>query len=243
MKVESKNKRRFGAFLLSGLLLCLAVPGLRAQEVLDFGFYGGANVAKLDERFFDYDNRWGGQVGLDWKVGNKWCQGDFALGYLNMGSKYVINTSVGDGSSGEVQRQRYNYKGVGHYIDIPASLALGWWDIDDSGFGFALSGGAYMSVGVAGNIDVEGEFRNLNAGGNVYDSFSKEYSEKYFGDKPYQYKRLDAGWTVGARLGIGEVFRIAVSYRQGLTNLSNLEGYEVKNKAFILSLVFVVSGD
>lgn len=227
------------------ILFCIAfcfTGSLCAQEVFDFGFYGGTNVAKLNERYFDYDNRWGYQAGMDWKVGNKWCQGEIALGYLNMGNKYKQDLIVGPNDSGEYQEHLYSYKSNLHYIDIPASFALGWWNTKDGGFGITVSGGAYMAVGVGGKINVTADFKSHDAGGQIYESFSQEYSTKYFGDKEYQYKRLDAGWTVGLRLGLGNVVRIAVSYRHGLTNLSNIEGYKVTNRALILSLIFNVAG-
>ena len=87
--------KRIILLMLITMALCWKADGLCAQDVCEMGFYGGTNKAKLEERFFDYDNRWGGQVGFDAKVGAKWVQVEMALGYLNAGTKYTLNSRVG----------------------------------------------------------------------------------------------------------------------------------------------------
>ena len=241
LEKENNMKKRI-LILLLVMLQCLGVSHVLAQEVCDIGFYAGTNMAKLNERFFDYDNRIGGQAGVDLKVGNKWCQGEFSLGYLNVGAKYSRATFVGSDEAGLWQEQRSKVKSSGHYIDIPMSLALGWWDMKESGFCLTVSGGAYMSIGLGGRIKETQDVRIVNEYGVLTDSFTEEASGGFFGDEPYQQKRFDAGWTVGARLALGSVFRIAVSYRHGLVNLSNIDGYKVNNNAIMFSLIFAGSG-
>lgn len=232
---------RYIVFLL--LLFLLQFNVAQAQDVCEGGFYVGTNRTKFHERFFVYDNRWGGQVGFDAKIGNKFIQTELSLGYLNMGVKYIVNGVVGLDKNSKYQEHRYTYKSSGHYIDLPISISLGWWDMQDSGFGMTVSGGAYMSVGLAGEINVKGEYKSHDEGGHLYDSFSKKYSIKYFGDNNYQYKRFDAGWTVGGRFALGEIIRISVLYRQGFVNLSNIKNYKVTNRSLMLGLIFVVPED
>lgn len=235
--------KRIILLMLITMALCWKADGLCAQDVCEMGFYGGTNKAKLEERFFDYDNRWGGQVGFDAKVGAKWVQVEMSLGYLNAGTKYTLNSRVGLNENSMHQEQTFKYKSSAHYVDIPVSLALGWWGMEDSGFGLTVSGGAYMSVGLAGKIKVKGDFKSHDESGFLYETFSKDYSTKLFGDEPFQYKRFDAGWTVGARLALGEVFRVAVSYRQGLVNLSNVDGYKATNRMLMIGVIFAIPGD
>ena len=49
--------KRIILLMLITMALCWKADGLCAQDVCEMGFYGGTNKAKLEERFFDYDNR------------------------------------------------------------------------------------------------------------------------------------------------------------------------------------------
>ncbi len=222
---------------LFALLPCWSASMINAQFIGELGFYGGTNMSKLNERFFDYPNRWGGQVGFTAVVGNKWCQGEISLSYLNIGHKYNSRMMLGMNDTGRSQIQFRKYKASAHYIDLPVSLALGWWNMDKSGFGLMVTGGAYVSAGLGGKIKVNQDVRSYNDSGVLYENFSTdELSTSYFGDNPHQYKRFDAGWTVGLRFGLGPTIRLTASYRQGLVNLSNIKGYKVTNRAIMIGL-------
>lgn len=220
------------------LLLFLTFSQIsRSQDVCEGGFYLGTNMSKLHEELFSYDNAWGGQAGVEWKVGSKWCQFEGQIGYSAMMSKFKDYIEVGQQEGGIVQRNKSVYKAVGHYLDLPLYLSLGWWDMEDSEFGFTVMGGAYMEVGLAGTINIETDLENLNYG-VVTARHTSHYSTSLFGDDQCNIKRFNAGWTVGARLALGYMIRIGATYRHGLIDLSNVHGRKSTRNSFFINIAF-----
>lgn len=225
------------------LISFLAFPlRLHSQDVCEVGFYLGTNMSKLNEEFFNYDNAWGGQVGAEWKVGSKWCQFEGQIGYSVMMSKYKDMVEVGQLEGGLVQRNESQYKAVGHYLDLPLYLSLGWWDMKDTGFGLTVLGGAFMEVGLAGKINIETDSENINYG-VVTERHTSHNSTSLFGDDNCNMKRVNAGWTIGGRMALGERIRIGATYRHGLVNLSNVHGRKSTRNSFFINIAFAFGED
>lgn len=231
-------------YMIIALFLCLIfIPEkIAAQAVRDGGFYAGANISKFDTHYNEYDNLWGGQGGIMFKVGTKWLQMEAALEYAYRGTKYQQTLYVGS-TTDSSYRNEYQSKVVssGHHITIPISLALGYWnmteDNDWSGAGFTVSGGGYIDIGVAGHTKANLSYVYKESGAAIEDIKYDPVSTKLFGDLPHQIKRFDAGWTVGMMFGAGSGFRIGASYRHGLLNMSNLKGYKIYNRGIFLNFI------
>ncbi|MBP3471725.1 MAG: outer membrane beta-barrel protein [Paraprevotella sp.] len=208
------------------------------QEFFNFGMYGRANMSKPNYEFIDFDNRFGGDIGFILETGWKWGYLEYGLGYSNVGMKYKCNYALNSLYSQEHSEDgKITYRGIGQYIDIPVAVAFRL--ANKKGYGISVSGGGYMSIGVAGKINIENQFTSYTFQAIDFTD-TWEYETKLFGDETHQYKRFDAGWKVGMNIHLGKVVRIGAEYRQGAINLSQLEGAKLTNKVFNLSLILMM---
>lgn len=243
-----KDKVLFFKFVYCLLILIFFFNKLQAQKVLEGELYGGTNISKFETIFNDYDNFWGGQGGFIMKLGAKWIQFEGGLEYDYKGTKYIQNITVGSSTDHSFHiDNETKVKYAGHYITIPLSVALGYWNIternDREGIGFTVSGGGYINVGVAGQIKSRTTSLYYEGNSPVWEADPESFSTKVFGDSPHQIKRFDAGWSVGCMFGAGSIFRIGASYRHGLINISNLKGYKICNREILVNLIFGLNFD
>lgn len=229
--------------------VCLGgIQEVVAQSVVDVGFYGGLNFSRFDTKYDEYDNLLGGQGGFNVKVGTKWFQIEGALEYCYRGTKYRQDINVGSTTDNSYTTE-YKSKIVsgGHHILIPLSFAVGYWNMTEDneweGAGLTVSGGGYIDIGVAGRTKAELSAIYSEGSASVQDYDYDPVSTKLFGDLPHQIKRFDVGWTVGVMFGAGSVFRLGVSYRHGLINLSNMDGYKIYNRSISLNLIIGMNFD
>lgn len=207
------------------------------QSFFNGGLYVRANMSSPDYEFIDFKNRFGGDVGIAMETGWKWGYLEYGIGYSNIGMKYESSILYMDSGDESYSEKSVFYCNVGaHYIDIPAAIAFRLANKKE--FGVSIDGGGYLSVGVTGKIKLD-EYLTCNSYNMLIYEEDKAYSMDFFGDKSYQYKRMDAGWKVGAKIHLGRCVRIGMEYRRGLINLSNLEGTVYKNRVFNLSLLLM----
>lgn len=223
---------------ISVLMLWFTVHTVYGQEFFNFGIYGRANMSKPDYEFIDFDNRFGGDIGFILETGWKWGYLEYGIGYSNIGMKYKCDFALKCLDTQEYSEEhKMTYRGIGHYIDIPVAIAFRL--ANKKGFGISVSGGGYMTIGVAGKIKLEDKFTAYSYRVVSYTD-TWEYETELFGDETHQFKRFDAGWKIGINVHLGKVVRIGAEYRQGAINLSQLEGTKLTNKVFNLSLILMM---
>lgn len=220
------------------LFAVLYIEAAYGKIYLNPGIYVRANMSSPNYDFIDFKNRFGGGAGITMETGWKWGYLEYGIGYSNVGMKYEAGMGVMESGNGIAfnEYHEHRYVAKGHYMEIPVAIAFRL--ANKKGFGMSVDGGGYMSVGVAGKIKIDEHLTCKSYGAVIYEEDNlKEVS--LFGDKTHQYKRLDAGWKVGAKIHLGECVRIGVEYRRGLTNMSNLEGTKFTNNVFNLSLLIM----
>lgn len=241
MKLLMKKKRSLFLFLL----LCVFIS-VRAQSVADVMLHGGVNFSNLRTTYNEYDQGLGGQGGILAKVGCNWVQCELGLEYSYAAHKYKQDVALGfetEKDDGESYLVQTNVKSFSHNITLPVSLALGYWS-DDDGFGFTVSGGGYVAVGLAGKNKVDSQREYYDKAGHLtYVEEEKIYSTSLYGDKNHQLKRFDAGWQVGCMLRLGPVVRVGATYRHGLLNVSNMPTYKMYNKSLMFNVLFDLCPD
>ena len=223
------------------LLVLYQFPVL-AQHVVDGGFYAGMNNNGLKSPMNEYDNRWGGQGGFFLKLGNKWTQGETALEYSFRSFKYdqcMIVGSVEDHSYKE--QWKMSVISTSHHITLPLSVAVGYWPMTEDNFyegvGITISGGGYIDIGVAGTTKAKINYAYVESNSVRYDHSPDPVKTDLYGSENHQLRRFDYGWTVGMMFGAGPGFRIGASYRHGLANISNMDGYKMYNKTLFINLM------
>lgn len=105
-----------------------------------------------------------------------------------------------------------------NYIDIPLNLMLKFGSSDN----FKVLGFAGPSISYA-------------LGGKVGDESIT------FGSEAGQMKRLDFGLGFGAGVQFSS-FQATLGYNMGFANLSNEDGYKVKNKVLSISIAYLFGG-
>lgn len=223
--------------------LLLALPYVsRAQEVAEGGIFSGVNRGGLATRFDEYDNRTGAQGGMWLKVGSKWIQGEGALEYSFRGFKYNQGVRVGSVFDDTYCHDwQCRVTSTSHHLSLPLSVAVGYWPLmekrDYEGVGITISGGGYIDFGIVGATKAKVEYAYMEGNSIMGDYTPGSVKAGLYGDLPHQLKRFDYGWSVGMMFGAGAGFRIGASYRQGLANLSNLDGYKAYNRCFLVNLM------
>lgn len=223
------------------LLLVFAGKAL-GQDCWDVSLYGGTNVSNMKTQFDEYDNAWGGQGGFLVKRGWTWAQIEGGLEYSYKGYKYDQRMTIGMVTGPDVGK--YNDKkcrisSMSHHITLPISLAIGVWpDYDEGGFGFTISGGGYVDIGIAGKTKLTEKVSYIHNGYQYAVGEEEKYETDVFGNLNHQLKRFDAGWQVGAMIALGPVVRLGATYRLGLVNVSNISNYKMYNKSIMVNLLF-----
>lgn len=213
-----------------------------AQMVIDGGFYAGMNINGLNTPLHEYDNRCGGQGGFMLKVGNRWIQGETALEYSYREFRYDQSVKVGSTNDASYQeRWKTSVISSSHHITLPLSVAVGYWpmteDNDYEGVGFTISGGGYIDIGVVGTTKAKSNYAYLESNSIMKDHKCNPIKSNLYGSENHQLHRFDYGLTVGMMFGAGAGFRLGVSYRHGLANLSNMDGYKIRNKTLFINLI------
>lgn len=209
---------------------------VKAEEVLEGGFYLGGNITKMRNDIFPYDPRWGFQLGGYLRAGTTWIQFLGALEYSNTGTKYKSEGTFGLSDGSYSQKHTAKNSSSNHYIALPLQIAIGYWDTEDELGGITISGGGYIEYGVVGDSKLEFSLTDYKSGMHEY---SESLTHKYntFGDKQYQLKRFDVGWMIGLQIGVGPNVRLGTEYRKGLLNLSSVDGLPMKKSCWCFNLI------
>lgn len=232
-----KNKRHI-MILLMGAISLLYGRVCFSQSVALGSLYAGANRMSLDSRYNIMDPAWGGQLGLNLKVGAKWIQFDYGLELNVKGLKMEYSHDM-EADTGRKLESNNSITSYAVHTTIPVGVSLGYYSGDYEGCnieGGSIVGGGFIDLGIWG----QNWLKQSNVLSNRHSTIMEEsniYTQNCFGKSSIQRKRFDAGIYFGVALTTS-VIGVSVIYRKGLLNLSNVDGCNYTSNGLFINLSY-----